>query len=407
MRLKPLFFLNIFLTSVIIFSFLNIGYNHSNVYFGSIIGCIYILFLAEAHNFNNLEKSRRVKDTEAEVTALVPVYREGEKIKNSIKSLKNNPYSNIQIKIICEEDDTETVSEARKLEDKNTEVLINNSNIKSKAAALNYGLKNSNSEYIAIFDSDQIIPQDFFSRGLPFLDNYNAYQARVMSTPTNLVSKICYYEELFYTDGAKYFFHKFTGRSQPRTKAVIFERRSLAKLDGFREDVLTEDIEFGERFTRNGYTTYKDFNNKPVVESSPITFRDWIGHRIRWTTGFVDTLRSNKSESDIKNLLGLFGVLIGLNLVVFMLGQFIRFLTNLDHLHILAPVFVTAATSAGIKYKDHRQENIEHIGYDWILSAFVFPLMSVTMTYSIIKRLLGRETKWYRIDKAPEKHDLH
>jgi len=404
MRLKPLFLLNILFTTAISTLFLFTGYIYSNFYLTSLIGCVYILVLAEAHVSSKLNLAET--ESNDKVAALIPAYKEGDKLKNSINSLKSASHQNLQIKIICEEGDSETISRAKKHEDNRTKVLINNSDKESKASALNYGIRNSSAPYIAIFDSDQIIPENFFKRGLPYLDRHNAYQARVISPPTNLISKICYYEELFHTDGAKNFFYKLTGRFQPRTKAVIFERECLAQLNGFNENVLTEDTEFGERFVRNNYIAYKDYRNKPVFESSPTTFRDWLGHRIRWTTGFLETFMLNSQESDLKNKLGFSGAFVALSLLIFMLGQFFSLLINQSSLHIITPVITTALVSLTIKYKDYNEENIDRVGFDWIFSAFVFPLIAVIMLYSMIKKFLKIETKWYRINKSPDHYNL-
>jgi cellulose synthase/poly-beta-1,6-N-acetylglucosamine synthase-like glycosyltransferase len=390
-------YLSLTLSTLLVSLFLIGGYFLNDIYYGSIIGTLFVTILG-ASFFLSLKPEKKNKVDESSIQVLIPAYNDSEVIDRSIDSVLESDYGNFEITVICEPEDEKT---QEKIERKvgGIDLLIEPSDEKSKAKALNYGLERTDSDYVAIFDSDQIVPEEFLKEGNRYLEDYDCYQGRVVQKPSNSVSNLSYFEHLFYTDAAKQSFRLLTGRLQPRSKAVIIRRNVLENLNGFRHGRLTEDIDFGERFTRNNYKAFKSLKSCTIIELGPSSLEDWIKHRIRWTSGFFEILLDNSKKTDWKNKFGLLGTLLGLNMIIFMLGQFFALLTGQNNYHIILPVISTSLITLSIRSRDVRNGNLSGIGNTWIYSAFIFPLLSSIMIYSISKKLVGLDTEWHRISK--------
>nr|EGQ40563.1 MAG: hypothetical protein J07AB56_12930 [Candidatus Nanosalinarum sp. J07AB56] len=231
------------------------------------------------------------------------------------------------------------------------------------------------------------------------MKNYDAFQGRVIQDPKNLVGEVAYLESLFYTDASKEIFKLLTGSIQPRSKAVLIKKDVIMQLGGFRHGRLTEDIDFGERFCRNDFEAFKDLRGQPIMEAAPEGLNDWLKHRLKWSTGFLEILKKNSKAADINNNTGFVAAVLVLNLVIFMLGQFFALVMGNNNYHILSPIIVSAVTCLGIRINDKIKKNTETIGTSWIYSAFIFPLMASLIVYSAVKLSMGIEPKWRSIEK--------
>lgn len=226
---------------------------------------------------------------------VVPIRNEERVIGRLLDALLNLRYSGRKEIIVAEDGSTDrTLDICLRYEKEHPEVvrvLHKKSSVGGKSAALNYGISAAKGEIIGVFDADNVPDSDVLSNVCKYFDDPNvaAVQGRTLSinSEENMLTKFISYEEAVWCeaylrgkDVLNLFVH-LKGSCQ-------FLRRSvIERLDGFDENVLSEDLEISAKLTSKGYR----IKYAPDVRSwqeSPANPRQLIGQRTRWFRGTME-----------------------------------------------------------------------------------------------------------------------
>ncbi len=342
-----------------------------------------------------------------EVTAIIPVYRDGNVLENSVKSLEATGYPELEIVVVCEEDDGESLEKARELasRSKNVGVLVNQFE-PSKAGAINYVLEETDSDYVAVFDADQRVPGNFFSRLLPFFPEYDAVSSRKIPEPEGWVESIAYYESVLFNYISTQLLYSLTKFRMLSSRGLIVKRSVLEELDGFSPDVLTEDYDFSHRFYINGFRG-KEITDVGCREQAAHSLVDWWGQRKRWMKGYFEVTAKMALDSvrRFRNGRSLLSVLIsaltvagGITMLT-LVSKFVILLLAGAELIYLPPVFAVMAAALAVRMQDKSAHEIEGGGTAWILSPFIYPAFSMVTLKALTELLIQGDTSWYRARK--------
>lgn len=160
-----------------------------------------------------------------------------------------------------------------------------------KPSALNYGLKMAKGDIIAVFDADNVPSPDVLRKVVKYFKDPRvaAVQGRTMSinADENMLTRFLSYEEAVWyeaylrgKDVLDLFVHL-------RGSCQFIRRDILQKLRGFREDVLSEDMEISARLAEKGYC----IRYAPDVcawQESPASLRQLFRQRVRWFRGTME-----------------------------------------------------------------------------------------------------------------------
>lgn len=107
------------------------------------------------------------------VSVILPVYNTEKYVAEAIESILNQTYTNLELIIIndCSTDRTPEIISEYVQNDPRVRV-INNPTNKGPAASRNSGINNSQGEYIALMDADDISHPDRLSKQVAFLDKH-------------------------------------------------------------------------------------------------------------------------------------------------------------------------------------------------------------------------------------------
>lgn len=253
-------------------------------------------------------------------TVLVAVYREANMMQQLTDNLLNLnwPWTKLDIKLICEGDDRETISaiEALDLPPHFELVRVPPANPRTKPKALTYALAGARGTFLTIYDAeDRPHPDQLreacstFMRSPPELACLQA-PLIVANLGKNWLSALfaCEYAGLFRGVLPYLAQHRFPmplgGTSNHfRVEAL---RRSKA-WDPFN---VTEDADLGLRLHRLGY--YCGVITRGTAEDAPTAIRTWIAQRSRWIKGWLQTMLVALREPE-----GLYRELGALNFMVF------------------------------------------------------------------------------------------
>ena len=232
---------------------------------------------------------------------LIPAYKEPEVIGQLISHLEalDYPRDRVVVKLLLEEDDTETLAAARaydaiKPTDLAIDVLILPPGIpQTKPRALNFGLQCSDTDLVTIFDvEDRPEPLQLRRAAVAFQrlgPSYACLQARLEfeDTGVNLLSKWFVVEYLTW-------FRLFLGGITFSNGVVPlggtsnhFRREALDAVGAWDPYNVTEDADLGVRLQRNGYDV--GLLDSVTLEEVNSDLVHWVKQRSRWQKGYLQT----------------------------------------------------------------------------------------------------------------------
>ena len=253
----------------------------------------------ERHEGVTAEDVAALRDDELpSFTVLAPMYREANVIKDLITNLAelDYPTGKLEVLLLLEEDDTETIEAAKGagLPQWMNLVIIPAGPPQTKPKACNVGLFFARGDYLVIYDAEDKPDPDqlkkvvvAFERGGPemvcvqaALNYWNVYE--------NFLTRMFTAEYSFWFD------YMLPGLDALRLPIPLggtsnhFRTDALRQLGGWDPFNVTEDADLGIRASALGYTvgvvnstTYEEANRSPY---------NWIRQRSRWIKGYMQTV---------------------------------------------------------------------------------------------------------------------
>jgi glycosyltransferase len=210
-------------------------------------------------------------------SVIIPVYNRPDEIADLLESLATQTARNFEV-IIVEDGSTKPCREVVRRYDGKVDVKYFFKDNEGRSIARNYGMERATGSYFIFFDSDCVIPADYFEKLNRFaaerpLDCFGGPDAADSSfTPTQ--KAINHAMTSFLTTGGirggKISLEKFT----PRTFNMGFSRKVYETTVGFRE-MFSEDIDMSTRIRMAGFSIglYPDL---PVYHKRRVDFRKFL-----------------------------------------------------------------------------------------------------------------------------------
>ena len=231
-------------------------------------------------------------------TVLVPMFREAAMLPRLAQAMRNldYPLGKLDIKIVLEAEDAETIEAARSLglEGVFEIIIVPRSVPQTKPKACNFALRFARGEYLVIYDAED----------RPEPDQLRKVVASFRRSPPNtacLQCRLSYYNvaenwltRMFTLDYALWFDQVLPGLERLGMPIPLGGTSNHFRLDVLRElhawdpFNVTEDADLGIRIGQKGYrvgivdsTTYEEASCRPG---------QWLGQRSRWIKGYMQTL---------------------------------------------------------------------------------------------------------------------
>ncbi len=372
----------------------------STLAFGVFISVFGFLLVKEVYSRDEIP----VETDGGRLLAIIPVYDEANILHKSVRSLHRSSYEDVDVCVVCEEDDPESVARAEEL---GCEVLMNNYP-GSKAGAVNTAFEELEGyDYYAIFDADEELQEDFLAKGVGTIQQgYEAFEGRRIPETDGLVEAFGYCERLVF-----YILFKFmevTGFSNLGSASVIMEREVWEKTGGY-DDMLTEDIDFHHKSFRAGIDVANDRRVNTVMEA-PHSWRDFWLQRKRWRMGWVQVLHKTLAGGydDYLSLRGfystsriLMGVVGTLSVMVLVPKIVVLFLLDLEVFYLF-PLLAIVLVTALVSHRDSRFDKVSFLGFNAVLAVLVLPFASFLTLKSMVEYAVRGECGWYQVEKKSD-----
>ncbi len=215
-------------------------------------------------------------------------------VKELVENLSSLDYDNYEVLIISDDDERyfKKLSESLSLPS-NFKLIRRENNRGKKAGALNYGVSLARGDYLVFLDAEARVDKDFLKRLNGRIKEAAAFRLKVRNDNFPL-GKI-------YSSGTEYSMDVlFKGRYIkgriiiPNGSAFAIRKDVLIRVGGWKEGVITEDLELGIRLALSGVKV-EYLDDVIVYTLSPFNSIDLYRQIERWAYGSAQLLRESLS----------------------------------------------------------------------------------------------------------------
>ncbi len=342
------------------------------------------------------------------VTAIIPVYDDGAVLDRSVKSLLASRYCDLQVVIVTEPNDDDSIAQARSLADdhERARMLINTETPGSKAGAINHAVAATDSNYIAVFDADEQVHEAFIASAVARLNGgSDIVQGRTIPDPDGLIETVAYYESVVLGDLSRRLTTLLTDFTMAASRTVVMRRDAFTTVDGYDREMLTEDYDFAFACYNAGLDVTEQFAHASVIEAAH-SLTDWWGQRKRWMTGYAQVLHrllgECRSPTGYRSIVApaicaasVLGNLFMLSLVPKAAALFIQEIPG----WLWLPIGTLAMTAAAIRLHDVVAGRLDSLGVGYLLLPVILPVYSLAGIKAVVEYLLTWDGEWYSVSK--------
>jgi cellulose synthase/poly-beta-1,6-N-acetylglucosamine synthase-like glycosyltransferase len=267
------------------------------------------------------------------ISIVIPAHNEEDSIENAIKSCLNLDYPKEKLEVIVVNDgSTDRTKEICERYEKLGLIRLVNKERGGKASALNLGLKIAKGEIFACLDADSMYEKNALNKMLKYFEKNVAAVTPVIKVKdtSNFLQKFQNIEYLVNAFYAKLYSFLNCIYVIPGPGS-LYKKKVIEEIGGFDEKSLTEDMEIAFRLHKYNFLIRNCFE-AIVWTKAPRNIGNLFKQRLRWNTGFFETLLKHKDLLSKKY--GIFGtfllpsVLIGLLIGFIYLLIIMRPITN-------------------------------------------------------------------------------
>lgn len=229
---------------------------------------------------------------------LVALYKEAGQVEDLVASLSQLKWNadKIEIFLLCEEIDLETISAIKQLHLPKFMHLVvcPKGQPQTKPRALNYALQYCTGDYLVIYDAeDRPHPDQLLEAHFTFqtnLDDVACLQAPLLIDNCNetWLTKMFAIEYTTLFSGILRSLANWGAPMPLGGTSNHFKTKVLKMAGGWDAYNVTEDADLGIRLARLGYRC--GVINCPTYEEAPTTLSAWLPQRTRWLKGWIQTL---------------------------------------------------------------------------------------------------------------------
>lgn len=191
-------------------------------------------------------------------SVIVPVYNRPQEVLELLESLCGQTFTHFEILIIEDGSDQPCKEVIHRFEDKLDIKYFFKPN-SGQGFSRNYGFERAKGDYFVVFDSDCLIPENYFATVDSFLDQHPldvfGGPDKAHSSFTPLQKAISYSMTSPFTTGGIRGNKKHVGVFHPRSFNMGISRKVFEKTGGYLITRMGEDIEFSLRTIKHGFKT--------------------------------------------------------------------------------------------------------------------------------------------------------
>lgn len=244
------------------------------------------------------EETRSLDDAELPVyTVLVPMYQEPDTLPILAAALRkmDYPLSKLDIKLVLEEGDTQTIQAARDLGLEAIFEIIRVPPVgpKTKPKACNYALTFARGQFVTIYDAEDKPDPDQLKKAVVAFKKAGPRTACVQARLNYFNADENWLTRMFTLEYSLWFDYYLPALEKLRIPIPLggtsnhFRFEILRDLHAWDPYNVTEDADLGVRLTQRGYEV--GVVNSTTYEEANCDVHNWIRQRSRWIKGYMQT----------------------------------------------------------------------------------------------------------------------
>ncbi len=231
------------------------------------------------------------------ITILAPLYKDAEAIASLSQAIGalDYPADKKDVKILLEEDDDETLAEARRLglQDRFELIVVPNIGPQTKPKACNVGLQLARGDLIVIYDAEDQPERDQLIKAAQAFQNADpklaCVQARLnyYNRNDNWLTRLFTLEYSLWFDWLLPALQRLGAPIPLGGTSNFFRTQTLIEVGGWDPYNVTEDADLGLRLSKLGYRV--EMLDSTTFEEANCRLGNWIRQRSRWIKGHLQT----------------------------------------------------------------------------------------------------------------------
>jgi cellulose synthase/poly-beta-1,6-N-acetylglucosamine synthase-like glycosyltransferase len=234
-----------------------------------------------------------VLETYPKVSIIVPAYNEEVNIVSSLNNLLKQTYPNFDIIMVDDGSKDSTYQKAKEAFPDHPELKIFTKPNGGKATALNFGISQTDAEYVVCIDADTKLQYAAVKYLIArFLNSDPAEKIAAVAGNVkvgNTVNWLTRWQSIEYTTS-----QNFDRLAYAYINAVTvipgaigaFKKSVIIEAGGYSTDTLAEDCDITVKILRAGYTVANE-NRAVAVTEAPESVKQFLKQRFRWTYGIM------------------------------------------------------------------------------------------------------------------------
>ncbi|WP_379966705.1 polysaccharide deacetylase family protein [Epilithonimonas sp. UC225_85] len=227
------------------------------------------------------------------VSIIVPAYNEEVNIISSIKNLLCQTYPNYDLVFVDDGSKDSTLEKVRtSFSDVDTLKILTKTN-GGKSTALNFGISQTDAEYVVCIDADTKLEKDavkyLIARFLNAKNEENIAAVAGNVKVGNRVNWLTRWQSIEYTTS-----QNFDRLAYANINAITvipgaigaFRRSVIDEIGGYSSDTLAEDCDLTVKILKKGYNIANE-NRAIAITEAPESVTQFLKQRFRWTYGIM------------------------------------------------------------------------------------------------------------------------
>ncbi len=263
------------------------------------------------------------KETAPRVSIIVPAYNEEVNAISSLNNLLRQDYPNFDIIFIDDGSKDTTFEKVQAAFLGNDKVKVMTKPNGGKASALNYGIAQTDAEFVVCIDADTKLLADAVSQLMKhyMVEKKDGAQVGAVAgyvkvgNEVNLLTRWQAIEYISSQNFDRLAFAHINAITVVPGAIGAFRSKALVDAGGFTTDTLAEDCDLSVRILRAGYTIENE-NASVALTEAPESLAQFMKQRVRWSFGVMQTFWKNR-DALFSTKYGALGIVALPNILLF------------------------------------------------------------------------------------------
>lgn len=228
------------------------------------------------------------------VSIIVPAYNEEVNIVSSLQNLLKTNYPYFEIVFVDDGSKDTTYAKVVEAFGNHPKIKVLTKPNGGKASALNFGITQSDADYVVCIDADTKLKQDAVMHLMKHflakkVENIGAVAGNVkVGNEVNMLTKWQAIEYISSQNFDRRAFASLNAITVVPGAIGAFLKKAIEDAGGFTTDTLAEDCDLTIRILRAGYVI-KNENDAIAITEAPEKTRQFLKQRFRWSFGVLQT----------------------------------------------------------------------------------------------------------------------